>query len=159
MLAGDGPESGFLRGRLGGSAEFLGWLSGDELAHAYADADAFLFPSETDTYGQVVVEAQASGVPVVAVAAGGPADLIEHGRSGLLAEPNADELAAKLVRLVENRALRARLAGGGMAAARERTWKRSLSQLADGYSIALGRNDSVSSGVSTESPRSLALYS
>ncbi len=159
VLAGDGPEGSHLRQRLGGSAEFLGWLDGEELAHAYADADAFLFPSETDTYGQVVVEAQASGVPVVAVAAGGPADLIEHGRSGLLAEPDADELAAKLVRLVENRALRARLAGGGLAAARDRTWSRSLSQLADGYSIALGRGGADSRIHPTGPSERLALYS
>ncbi len=167
VLAGDGPESGYLRERLGASAEFLGWLSGAELARAYADADAFLFPSQTDTYGQVVVEAQASGVPVVAVAAGGPADLIEHGRSGLLAEPDPAEVAAKLVRLSENRALRARLAGGGIAAARERTWKRSLAQLADGYSIALGRRAAAppvigagdSGDASGPPPKRLALYS
>ncbi|MCB0875871.1 MAG: glycosyltransferase, partial [Solirubrobacterales bacterium] len=77
VLAGDGPEADAIRERLGASAVHLGWLEGDELARAYADADAFLFASETDTYGQVVVEAQASGLPVVAVAAGGPADLIE----------------------------------------------------------------------------------
>ncbi len=141
VLAGDGPEAAYLRERLGGTAEHLGWLDGDELAHAYADADAFLFASETDTYGQVVVEAQASGLPVIAVAAGGPADLIEHGRSGLLAEPDARELAAKLVRLAQSPAQRARLAGGGMAAARERTWDRSLAQLADGYSLARARRD------------------
>ncbi len=167
VLAGDGPESGYLRERLGASAEFLGWLSGDELARAYADADAFVFPSQTDTYGQVVVEAQASGVPVVAVAAGGPADLIEHGRSGLLSEPDPAEVAAKLVRLSENRALRARLAGGGIAAARERTWKRSLAQLADGYTIALGRRAAAHAAIGAGDsgraagprPKRLALYS
>ena len=160
ILAGNGPEGDRLRARLGTSAEALGWLAGDELAHAYADADAFLFPSSTDTYGQVVVEAQASGIPVLAVAAGGPADLIEHGRSGLLAEPDADELAAKLVRLTQNRALRARLAGGGLAAARERTWARSLGQLADGYEIALGRRGDRDSGAAIDrSPVPLPLYS
>ena len=160
ILAGDGPEAGRLRLRLGAHAEALGWLGGDELAHAYADADAFLFPSSTDTYGQVVVEAQASGLPVLAVAAGGPADLIEHGRSGLLAEPEADEIAAKLVRLSQNRALRARLAGGGLAAVRERTWARSLGQLADGYEIALGRRGDRDAGAGIDrSPAPLPLYS
>jgi len=158
VLAGDGPERDRLQGRLGGSAEFLGWLEDEELAHAYADADAFLFTSSTDTYGQVVVEAQASGLPVLAVAAGGPADLIEHGRSGLLAEPDADELAAKLVRLVDNRALRARLSGGGVAAARERSWSRSLDQLADGYAIALG-GGAVSGSPAGVAATPLPLYS
>jgi len=138
-LAGGGPEQGYLRERLGNAAEFLGWLEGDDLARAYADADAFLFPSETDTYGQVVVEAQASGVPVVAVRAGGPADLIDEGRSGLLCEPNADEIAAKLMRLNESPALRQRLIRGGLVAAGERSWGAALAQLADGYSLLLAR--------------------
>ena len=124
VLAGGGPEQGHLRERLGDTADFLGWLDGDDLARAYADADVFAFPSSTDTYGQVVVEAQASGVPVVAVRAGGPADLIEEGRSGLLCEPSADELAAKILRLAECETLRERLAAGGVAAARERSWAR-----------------------------------
>ena len=63
---------------------FLGWLEGDELAQAYANADVFLFPSRTDTFGQVILEAQASGLPVVAVAEGGPLSLIEQRVSGLL---------------------------------------------------------------------------
>ena len=87
VLAGGGPEQERLRERLGEHATFLGWLEGAELARAYASADIFLFPSATDTFGQVILEAQASGLPVVAVAAGGPLSLIEHRVSGLLCEP------------------------------------------------------------------------
>ncbi len=93
VLAGGGPEEDALRARLNGSARFLGWLEGDELARAYADADLFLFCSQTDTFGQVVLEAQASGLPVVAVAAGGPAELIESGRSGMLCPARASAIA------------------------------------------------------------------
>ena len=75
------PRRG-LRERLGAHATFLGWLDGDALACAYASADLFLFASATDTFGQVVLEAQASGLPVVAVDAGGPRTLIEDGRTG-----------------------------------------------------------------------------
>ena len=89
VLAGGGPEEARLRARLGRAATFLGWLDGDALAAAYASADLFLFCSQTDTFGQVVLEAQASGLPVVAVAAGGPAELIADGRSGLLCAPRA----------------------------------------------------------------------
>jgi glycosyltransferase involved in cell wall biosynthesis len=138
VLAGTGPEETRLRERLGDAAEFRGWLRGDDLARAYADADAFLFPSSTDTYGQVVVEAQASGVPVVAVRSGGPADLIEDWRSGVLCEPSPEEIAAKLLRIVDNPPIRERLVRGGMASAAERTWARALEQLAEGYRIALG---------------------
>ncbi|MGO9320028.1 MAG: glycosyltransferase, partial [Solirubrobacteraceae bacterium] len=84
VLAGGGPEQERLRERVGEAATFLGWLAGTELARAYASADIFLFPSRTDTFGQVILEAQASGLPVIAVAAGGPLSLIEDRVSGLL---------------------------------------------------------------------------
>ena len=74
-------------------ATFLGWLEGEELARAYASADMFLFCSRTDTYGQVVLEAGASGLPVIAVAEGGPATLIENSHTGLLCQADADHLA------------------------------------------------------------------
>ncbi len=145
-LAGGGPESEYLRERLGDTADFLGWLEGDELARAYADADVFVFPSETDTYGQVVVEAQASGVPVIAVRAGGPADLIDDGRSGLLSDPSPDEVAAKILRVADAPTLRDRLIRGGLAAAHERSWDMALNQLAEGYSLALAERVEVESG-------------
>jgi glycosyltransferase involved in cell wall biosynthesis len=65
VLAGGGPEEPILRERLGEHATFLGWLGGAELPRAYASADAFLFASRTDTFGQVILEAQASGLPVL----------------------------------------------------------------------------------------------
>ena len=147
VLAGGGPEHEYLRERLGDGADFLGWLEGDDLAEAYADADAFLFPSQTDTYGQVVVEAQASGVPVVAVRAGGPADLIDEWRSGLLCEPDPEEMAAKLLRIVESPALRERLVRGGLAAAAELSWSQALDQLAEGYDLAIGADVGLLDGI------------
>ena len=112
VLAGGGPEEEALRARLGDAAEFLGWLDGDALAHAYANADVFLFASETDTFGQVILEAQASGLPVRRGAdAGGPRELIAHGRSGCLAP--AERGGARPTRsptLAARPALRARLA-------------------------------------------------
>ncbi|MGB0091402.1 MAG: glycosyltransferase, partial [Solirubrobacteraceae bacterium] len=66
VLAGGGPEGERLRERLGEHATFLGWLSGEELARAYASADVFPFASQTDTFGQVLLEAGASGLPIVA---------------------------------------------------------------------------------------------
>ena len=86
MVAGGGPEQERLASLLGAHASFLGWLRGGELAQAYADADVFLFPSSTDTFGQVILEAQASGLPVLAVAEGGPLSLVQDGVTGLLRE-------------------------------------------------------------------------
>ncbi len=138
LLAGGGPEEGELRSRLGERATFLGWLEGDELSRAYASADLFLFCSCTDTYGQVVVEAGASGLPVVAVAEGGPASLIENRHTGMLCRPDPDHIAGTVLQLASSPLLRRHLGASAVRAARERTWERALAQLADGYRRTLG---------------------
>jgi glycosyltransferase involved in cell wall biosynthesis len=138
VLAGGGPEEDRLRERLGHAATFLGWLEGDELAAAYASADLFLFASRTDTFGQVILEAQASGLPVVAVNEGGPTSLIEDGVSGRLCPPDADALARALLELVASPEQRRRMALVALASVRARTWERSMNQLAEGYARALG---------------------
>lgn len=137
LLAGGGPEEAELRERLGERATFLGWLSGEDLPRAYASADAFLFCSSTDTYGQVILEAAASGLPIVAVAEGGPAALVENRHTGLLCRPDADHLAGTLLQLASSPQLRRQLGDAGARAARERSWERSMAQLAAGYRRAL----------------------
>jgi glycosyltransferase involved in cell wall biosynthesis/predicted metal-dependent phosphoesterase TrpH len=137
LLAGGGPEEELIRARLGASATFLGWLEGEALARAYASADVFLFASATDTFGQVILEAQASGLPVLAVAAGGPTSLIDDRLSGLLCEPSATALAGALLELAASPLLRARLAAAGLTSARARTWEAALERLAAGYTRAL----------------------
>jgi len=139
LLAGGGPEEGELRARLGEHATFLGWLGGEELACAYASADVFLFASATDTYGQVILEAGASGLPVVAVAEGGPAALVENRHTGLLCRPDPDHLAGALLQLASSPALRHQLGAAAVLAARERSWERALGQLAVGYRRTLDR--------------------
>ena len=133
--------------RLGDHATFLGWLSGDELPRAYASADAFLFASQTDTFGQVVLEAQASGLPVAAVGVGGPASLISDGETGMLAGPNADELAAALLAIIWTPLLAQRLRKNALAAVRDHSWEGSLAQLAAGYRTALLRAGDSGRGV------------
>jgi glycosyltransferase involved in cell wall biosynthesis/predicted metal-dependent phosphoesterase TrpH len=138
LLAGGGSEEGELRARLGEHATFLGWLEGEDLARAYASADLFLFCSRTDTYGQVVIEAGASGLPVVAVGEGGPAALIENRHTGILCRPDPDHLAGAVLQLASSTALRRRLGEAAVRAARPRSWERALEQLATGYRRALG---------------------
>jgi glycosyltransferase involved in cell wall biosynthesis/predicted metal-dependent phosphoesterase TrpH len=142
VLAGGGPEEGALRDRLGEHATFVGWLAGEDLARTYASADVFLFASRTDTFGQVVLEAQASGLPVVAVAEGGPTGLISHGVTGLLAPAAAGALAAAVVELAHNTLLRERLIRSALAGVAGATWEASLGRLADGYRLALGETAS-----------------
>jgi glycosyltransferase involved in cell wall biosynthesis/predicted metal-dependent phosphoesterase TrpH len=139
LLAGGGPEEDELRARLGEHATFLGWLAGEELARAYASADVFLFASSTDTYGQVILEAGASGLPVVAVAEGGPAALVENRHTGLLCRPDPEHLAGSLLQLASAPALRHQLGAAAVNAARARSWERAMGQLAAGYRRALDR--------------------
>ena len=137
VLAGGGPEQGALAARLGEHATFLGWLEGEALARAYASADVFLFCSRTDTYGQVILEAQASGLPVVAVDEGGPRHLVEPSRTGLLCPPDAEALGAAVAGLAAVPGRRTLLARAALAEVRGRTWARALGQLAAGYRRAL----------------------
>jgi glycosyltransferase involved in cell wall biosynthesis/predicted metal-dependent phosphoesterase TrpH len=138
VLAGGGPEEDALRARLGEHATFLGWTHGEDLPRAYASADMFLFASRTDTFGQVVLEAQASGLPVLAVDEGGPATLITDGETGLLRDADPRALADGLLSLAASSLLREKLARGGLAAVRGRTWEASMERLAAGYHRALG---------------------
>ncbi|HEY2572201.1 MAG TPA: glycosyltransferase [Solirubrobacteraceae bacterium] len=137
VLVGGGPEEQRLRERVGDGALFRGWLEGDALARAYAAADVFLFASATDTFGQVVLEAQASGLPVVAVAEGGPLSLVEDRVSGRLCAADERALADAVLELAGSAALRGRIARAGLVAVRERTWERALLRLGDGYRRAL----------------------
>ena len=139
VLAGGGPEEPRLRERLGEQATFLGWLSGDGLARAYASADVFLFASQTDTFGQVILEAQASGLPVVAVDEGGPASLVERGESGLLAPPEPSALADQLLAVIGRPLLRERIRRGALWSVRARSWESSLEELAAGYRATIQR--------------------
>jgi glycosyltransferase involved in cell wall biosynthesis/predicted metal-dependent phosphoesterase TrpH len=148
LLAGGGPEEGELRVRLGEHATFLGWLEGEDLARAYASADLFLFCSRTDTYGQVVLEAGASGLPVVAVGEGGPAALIENRHTGILCRPDADHLAGAVLQLASSPALRHRLGEAAVRTARSRSWERALEQLAGGYRRALADHAAIGQAAS-----------
>ncbi|SMC23679.1 Glycosyltransferase involved in cell wall bisynthesis [Desulfacinum hydrothermale DSM 13146] len=85
VVVGDGPYREQMEGSLRGTpAVFTGYLSGENLTEAYASCDFFVFPSTTDTFGNVVLEAQASGLPVVVSDQGGPQENLEKGRTGLI---------------------------------------------------------------------------
>jgi phosphatidylinositol alpha 1,6-mannosyltransferase len=139
VVVGDGPEKDWLRRKLTG-AVFTGMLSGLDLARAYASLDAFVHTGERETFCQTVQEAQASGVPVVAPAAGGPIDLIEHGRSGLLYDPaDPTALRATVARLTADPALRERLADGGLRRVASLDWQHVVADLVDRhYADVLG---------------------
>lgn len=122
LIVGDGPYMAEMK-RLLGDAIFTGYLGGDDLARAYASADFFVFPSTTDTFGNVILEAQASGIPVIVSDVGGPRDLVNHGGDGLITKANdADDLAAAIRRLAEDSALRAKLGVSARKRVEDRDW-------------------------------------
>lgn len=129
VVVGDGPERDSLRRALP-TAAFIGLLHGEELAQAFASLDVFVHTGEHETFCQTVQEAQASGVPTVAPAAGGPMDLVDDGSTGLLYDPTDRHALRRAVRyLARDPDLRARLAAGGLARVAGRTWGRVVDDL------------------------------
>ena len=105
VIVGDGPYLEEMRAQLDGlPVVFTGYLKGQKLAEAYAGADLFVFPSATDTFGNVVLEAQASGLPVVVTSSGGPREAMQPGRTGLVVPPHdARALALAVLELALDR--------------------------------------------------------
>ncbi|MDK9716578.1 MAG: glycosyltransferase [Trichlorobacter sp.] len=104
-VVGDGPHREEMEAALVGyPVLFTGYLQGEELQRAYASADLFVFPSATDTFGNVVLEAQASGVPVIVSDAGGPRELMLSGETGMVfSAGNQDELTGAIRSMTTNR--------------------------------------------------------
>ena len=121
-FVGDGPYSQALSEILP-EACFTGYLRGEQLAAAYASADIFVFPSTTDTFGNVIIEAQASGVPVVVSDSGGPKELVEDNANGLVTKSHDVEDFARAIRtLVCDPALRRRMGERARESVVNRTW-------------------------------------
>jgi len=142
MIAGAGPEEPALRALAGRDVLFLGVLDRERsLPRLYASADAFLFASLTETLGLVVLEAMASGLPVIAPAAGGVADHLRDDENGIVVPPNdADAMAASIVALTLDLARRRRLGEGARRTAMALDWSAELDRLDACYRGILGRH-------------------
>ncbi len=133
-VVGDGPLRTKLEGVLGGNATFTGWLKGEDLAAAYASADLFVFPSSVDTSGQVILEAQASGLPVVLCSEGGACENIKPGISGLTAPArNLSGFTRQIEMLLGDHGLRSAMAAEARKSARDRSWEKVFGDLFDTY--------------------------
>lgn len=141
VVVGDGPAHLEMQEKLAGlPVTFTGYLTGEALATAYASADIFAFPSRTETFGQVVLEAMASGLPVVGLQAEGVRDLIEDGETGymlnwreLSEEENVERYRDLLMLLVENDELRTNMSKEAVKEARQRSWYEAMEKLMKGY--------------------------
>lgn len=110
VIVGDGPARKEFQAKMP-AVHFLGYRSGIELAEIFASADIFIFPSTTETFGLVTLEAMASGLVPIAANAGGAIDIIENGKSGFLSEPqNGKDMVEKLTLLIDNSELRQAMA-------------------------------------------------
>lgn len=133
VITGDGPSLPALRQTLPG-AVFLGRRTGDDLARVFASLDVFAHTGPFETFCQTVQEAMASGVPVVAPAAGGPLDLVAHGRTGLLVPPrDADAVRDAVAALAADAPLRAAFGTAARATVEGRTWAAVGDQLIGHY--------------------------
>ncbi|MFD5457942.1 glycosyltransferase family 4 protein, partial [Streptomyces olivaceus] len=143
VVVGDGPSRPGLEAALPG-AVFLGRRTGDELARVFASLDVFAHTGPFETFCQTVQEAMASGVPVVAPAAGGPLDLVAHGRTGLLVPPrDADAVRDAVWSLSADPALRAAYGAAGRAAVEQRTWAAVGDRLIGHYTDVLAARKAV----------------
>lgn len=143
-IVGDGPLRPALEAQFAGTRRdasrtvFTGYLRGDDLAAAYAAADLFPFPSANETFGNVVLEAMASGVPVIAPRAGGPVDLITQGVNGFLCAPDDQrEWLTHIRQCVEEPTMTQRMGQRARGFAESRSWKAVFNGLLRDYAKLL----------------------
>jgi len=140
-IVGGGPSQLELERELSDTRTvFAGYLRGESLAAAYASADLFVFPSANETFGNVLLEAAASGLPSVAPRSGGVVDIVDDGETGRLVDPDdVKAFTSTVSTLVRDRAAARRMGEMARRRARERTWPAVLDGLLESYASRLRR--------------------
>jgi len=134
FVAGDGELRKWLKRELGEDVTAPGFLYGEELYRTFASSDIFIFPSTTDTLGLVVLEAQASGLPVVVMDEGGPKEVMEDGKTGFLCEANVlDEFVEKIHQLITSPEMRKNMGEAGRSLAERFSWNQAFDDLLEVY--------------------------
>jgi glycosyltransferase involved in cell wall biosynthesis len=138
-IVGDGPaRSDLERWFEGTPTVFTGYLAGNDLSGAYAAADIFVFPAANETFGNVVLEAMASSLPVVVARAGGPLDFVVHGETGLLFDPNSQQALVEAIgTLLDDPLLARRLARNARLDAEGRGWSAEMDLLLEDYAALI----------------------
>ena len=139
-LAGDGPYAAHCR-RVAPpppTTHFVGRLEGRALSEFYASADLFVFPSATDTFGNVLLEAMASGVPVIGADVGPTREILAHGGGITVPRADAGALAEAIEMLANDPGRRATIGAAGVAYAASRSWDRIFDDLVADYRCVIG---------------------
>ncbi|WP_449539034.1 glycosyltransferase family 4 protein [Ferdinandcohnia sp. Marseille-Q9671] len=138
LIVGDGPLRGKMEEEAPTNMKFTGFLKGNELAELYAASDVFVFPSPSETFGNVMLEAMASGTPVIGANAGGVRNVVQEGVTGILCEPgNGMEMNKAILRLLENEGIRNRMGMEGRRYALTQKWDVIFEKLLQSYSTVL----------------------
>lgn len=138
VIVGDGPDKGLAERELP-RAIFTGFLTGEELATAYASSDLFVFPSDSESFGNVTLEAMASGLPSVCADATGSRSLVVPDQTGFLAPADdAEGFAQAITALIEDAALRRRLGDAARARALTFSWDETMARMLGYYRGLLG---------------------
>lgn len=143
LITGDGPYMEKFKENLPGDVLFTGFKRGHELTEIYASCDAFVCPSSTETFGNVMLEAMASGLPVIGADAGGIGELIQHGQNGLkFKRRDSEELTVCMKEMIENLELRKKLQAEGRDFAVNRSWKAVFDELLKLYHSIIEKKES-----------------
>ncbi|RYD06131.1 hypothetical protein N752_06270 [Desulforamulus aquiferis] len=134
VIVGDGPLRQKLEQLAPPNVTFTGYLHGDELSRAYASSDIFVFPSTTETYGNVVLEAMSSGLPVVAAFSGGVRENLVNRINGLACSPrNVMDMVTAMERLITDETLRKELSLQARDHAMTKSWDTIFNKLILSY--------------------------
>lgn len=134
IVTGDGPQADELKNDASTNIIFTGYQTGEELSRVYASADAFAFPSVTETYGNVIIEAMSSGLPVVAIMAGGIKENLIDGYNGIACyNNNLIEFTEKLEEIIIDNRLRKELAVNARKHALKQDWDDVFKRLLSSY--------------------------
>ncbi|MCX7709164.1 MAG: glycosyltransferase family 1 protein [Clostridia bacterium] len=138
IIAGDGPYAEEMKKTLSEDVIFTGYLKGQPLSALYASCDAFVFPSTTETFGNVVLEAMASGLPVITVDSGGVKDSVRNGFNGFLCKPrDAESFSEAIVKFLDNQSLIAGMSQNARQYTLAKSWNRIFDQLLLDYKSVL----------------------
>jgi len=141
LIVGEGSERAFLEANMQ-TAELPGFLDGEPLSEAYANMDVFIFSSDTDAYGNVVQEANASGVPCIVTDQGGPKYIVQAGETGFVAK-DLNDFVKRSIELMENPEKLAQMKKNSRQFALSRSWDTVFENVYDAYAAAKAHLDEI----------------